>query len=427
MSTTKEQLDRFLRVTDRIRPSGHAPPLLHAANTAGTILHPDARLDMVRTGIGIYGIEPAPGVGAGLGLRPALTWRSEVTAVKRLAAGEAISYGHRYRLERDAWIATVPVGYADGYPRTLSSRADVLIGGRRCRVAGNVTMDQLMADCGDREPRPGDEVLLVGSQGEESVTANELGEPRVRSDTRSSPGSARVSRVVRSEDARDPETAAVIGAGIAAGALAAGAVGRTLVRRRVEHDLEAHRWDLPPEDLGDFESFDGTRIAVRAAGDAAAPVLLFVHGFSLDMTTWHEQWVDLSTDFRCVLMDQRGHGRSGAPAHGNLSLGRWAATSARCSTSWRLTGLPWSWATAWEAWRAIALAEQRPELFGPRIAGLILVGSSSTDLIRGAMGSLTDLLRPRLGSFGTAARRADRLRRAVLASPGDLAAPPRCA
>ena len=95
--------------------------------------------------------------------------------VKRLSAGERVSYGHRYELERDAWVATVPVGYADGYPRALSSRADVLIGGRRCRVAGSVTMDQLMADCGEHAPQAGDPVVLLGAQGEEAVTANELG------------------------------------------------------------------------------------------------------------------------------------------------------------------------------------------------------------------------------------------------------------
>ncbi len=85
-----------------------------------------------------------------------------------------MSYGHRYQLERDANVATVPVGYADGYPRMLSSRADVLIGGRRCRVAGSVTMDQLIVDCGDVPVEPGDEVVLIGRQGDQSVTAEEL-------------------------------------------------------------------------------------------------------------------------------------------------------------------------------------------------------------------------------------------------------------
>jgi len=172
--TTHQQLDLFTDVVDRIRAAGHRPRLVHAANTAGAVRFPRARFDLVRTGIGLYGIEPAPGVGGDLGLRPALTWRSAVSLVKRLPAGRRISYGHRYELAEDAWVATVPVGYADGYPRMLSSRADVLIGGRRCRVAGSVTMDQVMVDCGDAEPAVGDEVVMLGTQGAEAVTAWEL-------------------------------------------------------------------------------------------------------------------------------------------------------------------------------------------------------------------------------------------------------------
>ena len=172
--TTVRQLAAFDEVLDRVRAAGHAPRIVHAANSAGAIGFPRARFDLVRPGIAVYGIEPAPGVGAELDLRPALTWRSTVTFAKRLEAGRRVSYGHRYRLERDAWIATVPVGYADGYPRLVSSRADVLIGGRRCRVAGSVTMDQLMVDCGAIEPAPGDEVVLLGSQGRERITAWEL-------------------------------------------------------------------------------------------------------------------------------------------------------------------------------------------------------------------------------------------------------------
>jgi alanine racemase len=175
-ATTKTQLGRFLDVVDAVRSAGHEPAMLHAANTAASILHPEGRLDMVRVGIGTYGIEPAPGVGTSAGLRPALTWRSTVTMVKRLAAGERLSYGHHYGLDRDSWVATVPVGYADGYPRSLSSNASVLIAGHRCRVAGNVTMDQLVADCGDLEPSPGDEVVLLGRQGDHVVTAQQLAE-----------------------------------------------------------------------------------------------------------------------------------------------------------------------------------------------------------------------------------------------------------
>lgn len=96
--------------------------------------------------------------------------------VKRLAAGERVSYGWRYTLDRASSIAAVPVGYEDGYLRALSNRADVLIGGRRRRVAGSVTMDQLLVDVGDDDVHEGDEVVLIGTQGDERITANELAE-----------------------------------------------------------------------------------------------------------------------------------------------------------------------------------------------------------------------------------------------------------
>ena len=172
--TTLVQLECFLGVVEEVRAAGGAPTLLHTANSGAAILYPQTHLDLVRTGIAMYGLEPAPGVVDGLGLRPALTWRSAVAFTKRLPAGECVSYGHRYRLERDANVATVPVGYADGYPRILSSRAEVLIRGRRCRVAGSVTMDQLIVDCGDVPVEPGDDVVLLGRQGEETIAAEEL-------------------------------------------------------------------------------------------------------------------------------------------------------------------------------------------------------------------------------------------------------------
>jgi alanine racemase len=173
---TKEQLAWFLEVAEAVRSAGHGVRILHAANTAATIRHPESHLDLVRPGIGLYGVEPGRGVRAELGSRPALRWRSEVVAVKRLPAGEATSYGHRYRLERDAWIATVPVGYADGYPRLLTDRAEVLVRGHRRPLAGSVTMDQLLVDCGDDVVEPGDEVVLIGTQGGESITVEELAE-----------------------------------------------------------------------------------------------------------------------------------------------------------------------------------------------------------------------------------------------------------
>jgi alanine racemase len=174
--TTKLQLERLGAVVDAIRAAGIDPRYVHAANSGGVIRHPEAHLDLVRTGIAMYGIPPAPGVGEELGLLPAMTWRSAVASTKRLEAGERLSYGHRYELERPAWIAAIPVGYADGYPRRAWSSAEVLVGGRRRRIAGTVTMDQMLVDCGEDRPEAGDEVVLLGRDGDEEITAWELAE-----------------------------------------------------------------------------------------------------------------------------------------------------------------------------------------------------------------------------------------------------------
>lgn len=173
---TREQLARLLGVRDVLAAKGIAPQMLHAANSAATLRFPESHLDLVRTGAAVYGIDPGGGLGPAAGLRPALSWRSAVTMVKRLPAGERLSYGWRYTLEREATVATVPVGYEDGYPRALGGRADALIGGRRHRVAGTVTMDQLLVDCGDADVARGEEVVLLGTQGSESITAEELAE-----------------------------------------------------------------------------------------------------------------------------------------------------------------------------------------------------------------------------------------------------------
>jgi alanine racemase len=178
------QLDRFEEVCAAIRGAGVDPGLLHAANSAGAIAHSRARLDFVRIGIAAYGELPspelAPVVADLLGaeaLRPVLSLRSRVHVVRRLAAGERTSYGLRYRLDRDSTVVTVPIGYADGVPRSLAAAGgEVLIGGRRRPIAGLVTMDQLIVDVGDDAVVSGDEVVLIGTQGDEAITASEWAE-----------------------------------------------------------------------------------------------------------------------------------------------------------------------------------------------------------------------------------------------------------
>jgi alanine racemase len=171
---TRAQLRWLLAARDGLRARGTMPRYVHAANSAATLRCPEAHLDLVRVGAAMYGVDPGGGMGRAAGLRPALRWASAVTLVRRLGAGERLSYGWTHTLRRDANIATVAVGYGDGYARGLSSKADVLIRGKRHRVAGTVTMDQLMVDCGDDEVRPGDEVVLIGDQGDHRITAEEV-------------------------------------------------------------------------------------------------------------------------------------------------------------------------------------------------------------------------------------------------------------
>jgi alanine racemase len=175
---TAGQLAAFDAALGALGAEGIDPPLVHAANSAGALAHPGARRSFVRAGIALYGIAPGPALAAhAAALRPVMALRSQVSLVKRLDAGERISYGLRHRFTRAATVATVPIGYADGVPRRLSAvGGEVLIGGRRRPMAGTITMDQLMVDCGDDAVAVGDEVVLFGRQGTERITAEEWGE-----------------------------------------------------------------------------------------------------------------------------------------------------------------------------------------------------------------------------------------------------------
>ncbi len=174
---TRQQLETFNGFIEMLGSVGVDVPVRHAANTAATLLYPEARLDLVRVGIGIYGQRPAPGMVPELDLRPAMKVVSHVSMVRRHPAGTRPSYGRRKALPEEAHVATVPVGYADGLPRALGAHGgEVLIGGRRHPLAGTVTMDQIVVDVGDDLVEVGDEVVLLGSQGAETVSADQWAE-----------------------------------------------------------------------------------------------------------------------------------------------------------------------------------------------------------------------------------------------------------
>ena len=175
---TSYQVEQFNHLLSRLRLAGHHEFCRHLANSAVAMAHPDGRFDMVRCGIAIYGIPPSPELAGCQPLQPAMTLRTEVAMVKTIAAGTPVSYGHHYTAPADTKLATIPIGYADGWTRRLGvSGGEVLIGGRRCPIAGVVTMDQTMVDCGlDHPVSPGDEVVLLGCQGDEVITATEIAE-----------------------------------------------------------------------------------------------------------------------------------------------------------------------------------------------------------------------------------------------------------
>jgi alanine racemase len=170
---TAEQLGRFQVVVDKLAGAGIRPPILHAANSAAAIAFPESRLGMVRCGIALYGLPPAPQLAhLCAALQPALSLKGRVSYVKEVDAHERVSYGLRYELAHRSTIATVPIGYADGVPRRLSETGgQVLIGGKRRPIAGTVTMDQITVDCGADPVAVGDEAVLIGRQGDEEVTA----------------------------------------------------------------------------------------------------------------------------------------------------------------------------------------------------------------------------------------------------------------
>jgi alanine racemase len=170
---TTAQFDLYLRTVEGLGERG-AGLVRHMANSAGIMTCPAAHLDMARTGIAIYGIHPSPDLEDRVALEPALSLKARVGMVKRLGAGEAVSYGQRYRLDREGTVATVPCGYADGLRRGLTNAGPVLVGGRRRRIAGTVTMDHFLIDMGDDPVAAGDEVVLIGRQGDEQVTAQEV-------------------------------------------------------------------------------------------------------------------------------------------------------------------------------------------------------------------------------------------------------------
>jgi alanine racemase len=175
-SFVRDQLAAFVPWA-RALAERHPGVLVHAANSAGTLAVPEARFDMVRCGVAVYGLDPFQQGPAPHGLEPALELRSYLAEVKPCAAGQGAGYGRRFVAERDTWLGTIPIGYGDGYRRGLTNNADVLVDGRRVPLVGAVSMDNITVDLGPGEAPPaprGAPVVLIGAAGGQRVAAEDL-------------------------------------------------------------------------------------------------------------------------------------------------------------------------------------------------------------------------------------------------------------
>lgn len=172
---TERQIALFARVADDVAAARGRVELVHLANSGGVMMHPGSWFDMVRPGIMVCGSKPDVTTADTVPLLPGLEWTTRVTFVKGVAAGESVGYGRTWTAPQDTVVATIPVGYGDGYSRLLSNRGRVLIGGRSCPIVGRVCMDQVMVDVGPGSSVDvGDEVVLIGRSGAEEITVSEV-------------------------------------------------------------------------------------------------------------------------------------------------------------------------------------------------------------------------------------------------------------
>lgn len=173
----EQQVRRFDTMLDELRSRGIGPGVVHSANSAATIMHPETHFGMVRCGIALYGLHPGDATRKRVDLRPAMSVKARLVRVHRIGMGEGVSYGFTYHAPAPADIATLPLGYADGVRRVLSNRMRVLIGGTPCRQVGRVCMDQLMVELPrGLEAVAGDEAVLVGCQGDVCISIEEQAE-----------------------------------------------------------------------------------------------------------------------------------------------------------------------------------------------------------------------------------------------------------
>ncbi|MFH1049602.1 MAG: alanine racemase [bacterium] len=170
----KQQLKLFNDTVAKLNDAGFTFKYIHASNSGAIANLPEANFNLVRPGLALYGYAPSAEVREKLKVKPIMSLKSQVVVTRRIEAGDSVSYGRLFVAKKPTTIATVPIGYGDGYFKTLTGRAQCLINGKRYPVVGSICMDELMVDCNDDVVVPGDEVVLIGKQGSEEILADEI-------------------------------------------------------------------------------------------------------------------------------------------------------------------------------------------------------------------------------------------------------------
>ena len=390
-------------------------PIRHLANSAATLTRPDLHFDLVRPGIAVYGLDP---LGRPVGqspLRPAMTLAARVALVKRVPAGEGVSYGHEWTAASDTTLALVPIGYADGVPRRLNvgGRMRVLLGGRLRPVVGRVCMDQVVVDCGPRRRRGGGGrprgAVRAGGPGEPTAQdwADELGTihyevvtGRARRAGPRAPSSTATKRP--REGGHDLQTGLAgrrRGRGLAGAAAdrRGGQPGRPKAspRRRDRHTLATScrpapttPGRCPPGAPSSVTADDGCGSPARRSSPrpacAADLTVVLVHGFALDRRTWHFQrrfLADLPDPvLRQVIYDQRSHGRSERAPRESCTIDQLGHDLAAVLRALAPDGPLVLVGHSMGGMTIMALAEQQPEFFAERVLGVAFLATSAAEV-----------------------------------------------
>ena len=436
--TNAAQADRLTAAWQLARDRG-LEPIRHLANSAATMTRPDLHFDLVRPGIAVYGLDPLGRPAADSPLRPAMTLRARVVLVKRVPAGEGVSYGHQWTTPRETTLALLPIGYADGVPRRLgqAGRMRVWLGGALRPVVGRVCMDQIVVDCGDEVVREGDQAVLFGPGAAGEPTAQDWADEldTIHYEIVTGVHGQRVTRNVHTGPTRvkPPAWGAIAGA---AGATVAGIAVGVLARKT--HQISAERQRLldgltetverPTGEPSSVTADDGVRLSceeIESAGDRAALTVVLVHGFALDRRTWHFQRSALAelTDptVRLVIYDLRSHGKSERAPRESCTLDQLGQDLAAVIRALAPDGPLVLVGHSMGGMTLMALAELHPELFAERVAGVALIATSASEIgSSGLSGSLLSRRNPLTRTVGLAARFQPKLVEGVRRAAGDV-------